>query len=209
MNHTQDNTPAIRFEDAVIDGIDMGKVRERYPGKASLDVLRAWCIHTPVLLEKLRACVEKSLPETIEDYIINIHGLKGSSNGIFAASIGKKAEDLEEAAHRKDFQLIAAGNEPLVKEAYLLHQNLEKLLACLAATAEAKPLASSPDTVLLTQLLAACKQYKSSLMEEILDKLEAYQYESGGELLSWLREQIDMLEYAAIQERLEQEIIHT
>jgi hypothetical protein len=43
-------------------------------------------------------------------------------------------------------------------------------------------------------------------MEEILDKLEMYHYESGGELVQWLREQMDNLEYDAIRDRLESEL---
>jgi hypothetical protein len=40
-------------------------------------------------------------------------------------------------------------------------------------------------------------------MDEALEKLEMYEYESEGELVVWLREQADNLEYEAIQERLE------
>jgi hypothetical protein len=40
-------------------------------------------------------------------------------------------------------------------------------------------------------------------MEEIIAELEGYEYESGGELVSWLREQLDNLEYDAVRERLE------
>ena len=40
-------------------------------------------------------------------------------------------------------------------------------------------------------------------MEEILRKLEENEYESGGELIIWLREQLDNLEYDVIGERLE------
>jgi hypothetical protein len=45
-------------------------------------------------------------------------------------------------------------------------------------------------------------------MEDTLAELEEYEYESGGDLVEWLREQMDNLEYEAIQERLE-EIIRT
>jgi hypothetical protein len=39
-------------------------------------------------------------------------------------------------------------------------------------------------------------------MDEILEKLEANDYEEGGELVKWLREQVDNLEYEAIYKRL-------
>jgi hypothetical protein len=34
-------------------------------------------------------------------------------------------------------------------------------------------------------------------------ELDKYEYDSGGELVSWLREQLDNLEYDAIRDRLE------
>ena len=40
-------------------------------------------------------------------------------------------------------------------------------------------------------------------MEEIMDELERYEYEEGGELVAWLREQIDSLEYEAIVCRID------
>ena len=60
-----------------------------------------------------------------------------------------------------------------------------------------------PDPAVLSELLEACKIYQISLMEEALKKLEEYEYKSGGELIPWLREQMDNLEYETIQERLE------
>ena len=60
-----------------------------------------------------------------------------------------------------------------------------------------------PDPVLLTKFLEAAKQYKTTLMEEILENMESHDYESGGELVAWLREQMDNLEYDAICTRLE------
>jgi hypothetical protein len=54
-------------------------------------------------------------------------------------------------------------------------------------------------------MLAASKRSMTSEMESILAELERYEYESGGELVEWMRERIDNLEYRAIIERLEGE----
>jgi hypothetical protein len=140
------------------------------------------------------------------EYTIAVHGLTGSSYGICAGSVGKKAEDLEAASRRKDIEFVKANNEILMEEAAALHQSLEKLLASIAEHSEAKPVAKSPDTALLKQFLDACKQFKSSLMEEILEKLDSFQYESGGDLIQWLREQTDNLEYDAMDKRLSEEL---
>jgi hypothetical protein len=76
-------------------------------------------------------------------------------------------------------------------------------LGTLAKQAGAKPRFPAPDKGLLAQLLEACKHYKASLMEEALTKLEAQDYDSGGDLVAWLRDQMDNLEYDNIRERLE------
>jgi signal transduction histidine kinase/CheY-like chemotaxis protein len=195
------------FDGLVIDGIDLKKGREMFPEDKYLDVLRAWCTHTPALLDKLRDLTNGPLPdEDIGEYTIAVHGLKGSSYGICAQSVGKKAEALEAASRRKDIEFVRVNNKVLLEEAAVLHQNLEKLLASAAEQTEVKPCAKSPDAELLKQLLDACKQFKSSLMEEILEKLDAFQYESGGDLVQWLREQMDNLEYDAMDKRLSEEL---
>jgi len=195
------------FKDIVIDGIDLKKGQEMFPENKYLDVLRAWCMHTPALLEKLRNLTSGQLAgDDIGEYTIAVHGLKGSSYGICAQSVGKKAEDLEAASRRKDIEFVKANNKILLDEAAVLHQNLEKLLASAAEHTGAKPKAKSPDAELLKQFLDACKQFKSSLMEEILDKIDKFQYESGEDLVQWLREQMDNLEYDAIEKRLTEEL---
>jgi hypothetical protein len=56
----------------------------------------------------------------------------------------------------------------------------------------------------LYKLLEACKQYKPiTEIEKVMMELEKYEYDSGGDLVSWLREQLDNLEYDAIRDRLE------
>jgi signal transduction histidine kinase/CheY-like chemotaxis protein len=195
------------FKGIVIDGIDLKKGQEMFPENKYLDVLRAWCMHTPALLEKLRTLTDGQLgDDDIGEYTISVHGLKGSSYGICAGSVGKKAEDLEAASRRKDIEFVKTNNKILLEEAAVLHQSLEKLLVSAAQHTAAKPGAKSPDTELLKQLLDACKQFKSSLMEEIFDKIDAYQYESGGDMVKWLREQMDNLEYDAMEQRLTEEL---
>jgi len=195
------------FKDIVINGIDLKKGQDMFPQNKYLDVLRAWCMHTPALLDKLHSLTDGPLgDDDIGEYTIAVHGLKGSSYGICAQSLGKKAEDLEAASRQKDIEFVKTNNKILLEEASVLHQNLEKLLASAAAHSGAKPLAKSPDAELLRQLLDACKQFKSSQMEEILEKLDKFHYESGGGLVVWLREQMDNLEYEAMEQRLTEEL---
>ncbi|MCL2600336.1 MAG: response regulator [Treponema sp.] len=70
---------------------------------------------------------------------------------------------------------------------------------------DSKPTATEPCPDLLRELAGACRQYRASAMEDILDRLETYRYENGGDsLVRWLRIQADNLEYEAIWKRLEE-----
>jgi hypothetical protein len=66
-----------------------------------------------------------------------------------------------------------------------------------------KPCISEPDRELLDKMLAACKEYDVTAMEELLLEMEKYSYKSGGELIVWLRQRVNDLDYEAIQKRLE------
>jgi hypothetical protein len=190
------------FAKAVVEGVDLQKGKERYD-KEYTNILRAWCMHTPALLEKSRTLAgQLSAGEALNEYTTTVHGIKGSTFGICADGTAQKAADLEAASRKSDLQYIAANNEPFIEEAFLLHKNLEKLLTDIARQEPAKPVAKSPDPALLAQFLEACKQFKSNQMEDVLAKLEAFEYESGGDIVQWLREQTDNLEYDAILERL-------
>jgi hypothetical protein len=46
-------------------------------------------------------------------------------------------------------------------------------------------------------------EYRTNEIEEILGELEQFRYETGGELVRWLREQADNFEYDAIHNRLD------
>ena len=97
-------------------------------------------------------------------------------------------------------------HDPCINAVEKLIEELKKFLAAVTEQASAKPRSPKPDTALLRDIAEACKHYKVNAMEEMLGKLEAYQYESGGDLVQWLREQVDNLEYDVIQERLAAEL---
>jgi HPt (histidine-containing phosphotransfer) domain-containing protein len=193
--------------DVSVEGVNLQEGKNRYQEKAYLDILRAYCVHTPALLEKMRNAKNKDFSEEVmEEYVITVHGIKGSTYGICAEALGKQAEALEHAARKRDRQFIDQNHEPCINA---VEKTIEKLKGFLAAATEkgsAKPLSPKPDAALLRNIAEACKHYKVNDMEEMLGKLEAYQYESGGDLVLWLREQVDNLEYDVIQERLASEL---
>ncbi|MDR2476582.1 MAG: response regulator [Treponema sp.] len=190
--------------DMAIEGIDLQAGIRRYQEEAYLEILRSYCVHTPALLEKLNQ-LAAPFPEkeTLGDYVITVHGLKGSTLGICAEGAGKQALELEQAARSGDAKFIESNNGPLIKTIEDMLKKLQELFAHIEQQAKEKPLAPSPDPVQLRILYDASKRFKANIMEDALKKLEMYQYESGGDLVQWLREQMDILEYEAVQKRLE------
>jgi CheY-like chemotaxis protein len=202
------NVPSM-LDGLLVDGIDLARGTERYNSEtAYLDILRSYYVHTPMLLEKLRNFTAPAGGGTgieLSEYTVLVHGLKGSSYGVCADPVGKDAEELEKAARAGDLERVRTDNIPFVEKVELLLLDLGELLHKAAAGKGRKQKAAAPDRGLLEKLLDAVKRYKSSVMEEILAGLESCEYESGGELVTWLREQMDNLEYDAIKKRLEEE----
>jgi hypothetical protein len=164
-------------------------------------------MHTPALLERLRELAENTLSaEAIGEYTILAHGLKGSSWGICANGVAKQAEALENAARAGDLEYIEASTGMFYKDLEGLLANIMAFLEKIAEQAGPKPRLKSPDPALIAELLTACKQYRTSYMVEILEKLESSDYESGGDMVKWLQEQMDNLEYDAIREKLEKPV---
>ncbi|MDR2483010.1 MAG: response regulator [Treponema sp.] len=187
------------LDSLTLEGIDLAQGKERYNSEASyLDILRSYLRHTPPLLEKLHG---PSL-ETLADYAVVVHGLKGSSYGVCANAVGQEAEALEAASRAGDFEYVQKANGPFIESTGRLLVDLEAALKKAAARQGAKPSAPRPDQALLDRLLDAARHYRTSQMEEIVKEIESFAYESEGELAVWLREQMDALEYDAIRDRL-------
>jgi CheY-like chemotaxis protein len=183
-----------------IEGIDLVRGKRKYNNDAAyLDILRSWYKHTPALLEKMRNPYFENLPE----YAITVHGIKGASLGICADEISGKAEELERYAKSGNIGKVQADNSMFIGMAESLLANIGALLEKVDVGKNKKLKKDAPDTVLLGRLLDAVKSYKSTLMEETMCSIEEYEYDSGMELVSWLRQQMDDLEYDAIRQKLE------
>jgi PAS domain S-box-containing protein len=192
--------PAGILKKAKIEGIDLKAGLERYENETTyMRVLRSYMLHTPELLEKLRTLTKETLPE----YAVTVHGLKGASYGICAEAIGREAEALEFAAKAGEYEKVNAENAAFVERVEAALAVMGELLQQAEDRRPEKRKMAAPDGALLEKLLEASKRFKPAVMEEVLSEIEGYEYESGTELVSWLRDQLDNLEYDAIRERLE------
>jgi signal transduction histidine kinase/CheY-like chemotaxis protein len=194
-------SPVRLSADVRADGRDIAEGLERYGDEEIyVSVLRTYADSTPQILNKMRIISIDKLPE----YAIMIHGIKGSSYGICAQTAGKWAERLEMAAKRGELETVLSENSDFIKMT-------ERLIASISAildgpesksTGGITPKAFSPDRTALERLLIACKQFDVNAMDQYLMELEGYDYEYGGDLVTWLRSKMDNQEYDAIQEQL-------
>jgi hypothetical protein len=188
-----------------VEGIDLTAGKDRFCDEdAYLQILHSYCVHTLPLLEKLKDVSE----ETLKDYAVTVHGIKGSSCGIFAMAVGKEAEMLEFAAKAGDIELVKAKNDAFIANVERLLSDLNSLLLDLKMDETDKPEKPCPDDALLEKLLLASKKFMLPEMEKIMSELESYKYRRDADLVFWLREQVDNLEYETIQKRLERKKAH-
>ncbi|MDR3331302.1 MAG: response regulator [Synergistaceae bacterium] len=184
----------------VPEEIDFDAGVERYGSEeVYLGILASYAKHTPALLHELSGVSR----ETLDSFAVIVHGLKGSSYGICADEIGAYAAELEIAAKADDFETVNAKKEGFVQTAERFLQNLEMMLKESRESEMVKKKSPSPDAALLEEMLDATKNFDWSAMKKIVVKLDACAYESGGELVEWLSEQLEYLEYDAIQKKLE------
>jgi CheY-like chemotaxis protein len=195
----EENEDGGLLEGKRIEGIDINRGLERYRnGFAYLAILRSYADSVPEFLDTLRDVT----PENLKTYAITVHGIKGASYQICAEEAGRQAEALEAAAKAGNWETIKNTNGIFIGNLEILLANIRDLLAH-AEKKEDKPRRPVPEPGLFALLLAACKEYDITQMEEVLTELERYSYESGDELVAWLRRQFDNFDYEKIQERLE------
>jgi signal transduction histidine kinase/DNA-binding NarL/FixJ family response regulator/HPt (histidine-containing phosphotransfer) domain-containing protein len=187
-------------ENPQIEGIDWQAGLNYFAGNRDvyLSILRSYVDNTSHLITQICNVTE----ETLSDYAIHVHGIKGSSYGIKAREIGEQAEKLEHAAKAGNFQLVSK-NTPLFVE------NVQKLLSALSGLLKIdangeKPRRHAPDETLLDAMEKAASNFKIDELEEIMAALECFTYETQAELLVWLREKVNQMGFAAIHERLVQ-----
>jgi signal transduction histidine kinase/CheY-like chemotaxis protein len=187
------------FQGRKIPGLNIQQGLARYSGDegAYLAILRSYMNNTPAMLESVRAVSLETLPA----YAITVHGIKGSSYGISAEAVGKQAEALEMAAKMEALEMVISKNGAFINAVETLVQNLAGFFKVLDRETQ-KPEKSVPDPKVLNVILNASKDYDIERLDSALAELEQYRYESGGELVEWLHEQISKSEFGAIEERL-------
>ena len=172
---------------------------ERFAGSEAiyLGILRSYAINTKPLLEKIRDVSG----DTLEDYAITVHGIKGSSRGIFAKTASDMAEALEMAAKDRDSDYIRDNNQQFISVVGELISDIEGMLERIDNESP-KPTSDEPDRETLSRLLTACKKYDMDGIDDALAELEKFNYSTGNDLVACLREYADEADFTSISDKL-------
>jgi len=182
-----------------IDGLDVRKGIKRFTGDndAYLDVLRSFARNTAPLLNATKEVSEDNL----KDYTTTVHGIKGSSRSICADEIADMAEALESAATLGNFKYIETHNLRLIEKTQKLISDIDKMIIEIDEDNQ-KPKKDQPDKDVLDKLREACIKYEMNEVDAALEELETYDYETGGYLVTWLRDNVEKMNFDEIVEEL-------
>jgi signal transduction histidine kinase/FixJ family two-component response regulator len=185
-----------------VPGLNIAEGLSRCDNKENqyLPLLESWAKHTRTILEEISNLDGMD----IEAYAIKVHGIKGSAFGICAQKVGEFASDLEAAARRKDLEFVKKSNPAFIVTAYALIADIHTIVSELRPQPDEdrREIKESPDRDVLKSILDNCAAFKTSSIKKDIKKLEKYLYASNGELVDWLKEQVENLEYESIRERL-------
>ena len=182
-----------------IFGMNISQGVDKFEGDTEiyLKVLRSYTNSIHSMFNTLENVNE----ETINEYRIAVHSIKGTSLDIFADSVGKKAKELEDAAKEKNLGFIENENPAFIENVKNLVYKIEEMLSVFD-TQNTKPKKDKIDKDLLVKLHGFSQNYDMDGVDEVMEKIEKYQYESDAELYAWLRKNVDVVDFNSIAEKL-------
>jgi HPt (histidine-containing phosphotransfer) domain-containing protein len=109
-----------------IPGIDTQTVLDIYDGDMEIykTILGSFVSRIPAVLDKIRDVSSETLP----DYMIKIHALKGSGGSVGAKEIAAAAARLETMAKNGDLAGVQSGNGDFLEKTGVLVDNIKKWL---------------------------------------------------------------------------------
>jgi signal transduction histidine kinase/DNA-binding NarL/FixJ family response regulator/HPt (histidine-containing phosphotransfer) domain-containing protein len=189
--------------ETAIPGIDPEKGLEHFGEDWGIywDVVKSFAKNTPPLMDKIRAFPAEFSAAELNDYAIVAHGIKSSSRSIGAEDLGLQAETLEHAAKAGNLDLVRKNHDFFIQTA---DQLLEGINAEIRRTDEEnqKPLKTEPEKKTLEDLLHACRDFDIDGVDKAMEELESCEYETGTDLVAWLREKADGMGFKEIAVRL-------
>jgi HPt (histidine-containing phosphotransfer) domain-containing protein len=182
-----------------IPGIDVERGLSLYSDELDIYVplLRSYAVNTPAILDKLRTVSE----ETLADYVIAVHGLKGTSANIGAEMTREVAMRLEKLSRAGDLEDVLAINDRFIKDTENVIANIKMWFEQYDLKHE-KIRLESPNREVIAMLRQSCENYDMNGIDKAMAELESASYVSGSDFVTWLREKINVSEISEVAERL-------
>ncbi|MDR2510107.1 MAG: response regulator [Spirochaetaceae bacterium] len=178
-----------------IEGINYRAALGRFGSETVLlDIVKSYVKNTPPLLIK----TAKITKETLAEYAVIVHGIRGASCAIGAEAAGEKAEELEIAAREQRLEFCAAENIVFQKQINKLIENLSAFIA-RRDIAVVKPRKEKPEAELLERLKAACAAYRMNEADSIMERLESFSYDEDNDIITRVREHLNNSDFASIK----------
>jgi CheY-like chemotaxis protein/anti-sigma regulatory factor (Ser/Thr protein kinase) len=185
-----------------IPGVDVEAGIKRFGGEREnfFDSLRSFATNTETLLKD----IQEPKPEDLKSYMITVHGIKSSSYGVCANKCGKLAEELENAATEGNFSFIESHNQSFIQEARTLIEDIRSRLTVKDDSQnDKKNVVDKPDEKLISSLIQACESYDMDGIDLIIAELDKFSYESDPNLVEWLKEKAETMEFDRISEKFQ------
>lgn len=148
--------------------------------------------------------IPKSITDkNIQDYIITIHGIKGSCYGILAKSLGDEAQILENEGKAGNLNFIEKnGHYFLVKITEFIEKLdiLLKEIDCETAKADNRNNKSAPDKETLQKLLNSAENFDLEEIRAAIKELSKFKYDTDNEKIEQLKTKIAEFAYDDICE---------
>jgi len=182
-----------------IPGLDLVKGFKRFGGdeKAYIQIMRVFTINSG----KLLSFFDSISKDDIEEYETKIHSMRGTCGSICADTLADMATELEKAAKESDWDYISKHNKQFADGVRALINDLDDFIASIDSRIQ-KPIRDKPDTAALKTLQIACTNYDMDGVDAVMEELTVYSYESDGGLIDWLQENIEMMNFPEVVERL-------
>ncbi|MDR2487692.1 MAG: response regulator [Clostridiales Family XIII bacterium] len=177
--------------------IDTERGLEQF-GKVSAfrQVIESYTKHTPDLLEM---CLTPTV-DNLASYAVTVHGIKGSSYGIFARKVGKAAEELEHKAKAGDFVYILTNNASFIEQVRALIVSLQEALSWSEGD---KPQKDTVDRGLAQRLIEACRRFDVDSVDEAVEEIATFSYRDAPDLSGQLKQLALTSDFPGIAARME------
>jgi CheY-like chemotaxis protein len=194
------------LSDYDIEGVDLTAGAAQFGGEKNyLEIVKVFVNNTPKLLEDIQKFLDgfRIMPkaaatalESLKNYTITAHGLKGSCYGICAKPLGDLAREMEMAAKSQDLGKVIELNNRFTQEMTKLVEQLKELFP--KKDKKTKPEKDCPDMDVLRKLLRTAQSYNIDNMFSVMNELEQYSYKEKDDFIEQLRQAVDNYEYTEV-----------